>query len=91
MTKADWIPVLPGDTIKVYHTSLQTNRLYPCGVTEATRVPIATLEVSNGEDADEDPKFSCEPCRDGEHLLCDGDGCRCVCSLELDEPRRNFA
>lgn len=30
----------------------------------------------------------CEACRDDDHLICDGGRCRCVCTLELDEPHR---
>lgn len=31
----------------------------------------------------------CRPCREGAHLLCDGDDCRCVCALELDGRRKS--
>jgi hypothetical protein len=30
----------------------------------------------------------CQACIDEKHLLCDGDGCRCPCSLEMDLVRR---
>ena len=30
----------------------------------------------------------CAACAEGNCLACDGDGCRCVCSLYLDQKRR---
>ena len=30
----------------------------------------------------------CQPCREGQHLLCDGDGCQCSCVSTLDVLRR---
>jgi hypothetical protein len=35
----------------------------------------------------EEDSILCSACRSGNHLACDGYGCRCVCSLELDEKR----
>ena len=30
----------------------------------------------------------CQPCREGQHLLCDGDDCQCSCVSTLDVLRR---
>jgi hypothetical protein len=38
----------------------------------------------------EDEEVLCGACRAGDCLLCDGGSCRCVCALELDEPRRKW-
>jgi hypothetical protein len=32
-------------------------------------------------------EYLCEACYDGNCLACDGEGCRCVCSIELDRKR----
>lgn len=36
----------------------------------------------------EDPSGCCAPCTRGECLLCDGDGCKCVCAFDLDRKRK---
>lgn len=38
----------------------------------------------------EEDSILCEACRNEDHLICDGGECRCVCALELDEPKRNL-
>lgn len=61
-----------------------------------TRLQTARPETRKYERRGGPPHLSeelamlCEACRDDDHLICDGGGCRCVCTLELDEPRRIY-
>jgi hypothetical protein len=52
--------------------------------------PAVRARMSEAIRRSRDAGNICSPCLHRNCLLCDGDGCRCVCSLEMDvrRPRR---
>jgi hypothetical protein len=55
---------------------------------KTTRMPRKYERRGSRPHMSEELRMLCEACRDDDHLICDGGRCRCVCTLELDEPHR---